>query len=171
MTSVSLTIERTCYLFFSGTSVVLKSQFTVMASEILEKLALYPDVFGPAVEAMVSQYSRIKTDSSLVSALHSFGKKSETPTVHQNKKGPVSGPSRDHLRSCMRIGVQTGTPSRRNGKPQMGRGGSRFARGRPPKAPGKADILLVPVRRKIAPHSLSDSVRQNKTLGKTHSIK
>ncbi|XP_072018143.1 BDNF/NT-3 growth factors receptor-like isoform X2 [Amphiura filiformis] len=53
----------------------LKARLKRMYDGLTDKLDLHPDMFAPAIKDMVTQYeSRLATDTSLVSALHTFGK-------------------------------------------------------------------------------------------------
>lgn len=74
-------------------------------SNDLKKLASQrPDSFGPALEAFMSNYGSLKTESALVSAMHSFGKYTGTASALTVKKKLNGGKT---------IGVQPTAVARR----------------------------------------------------------
>ncbi|XP_072050227.1 uncharacterized protein [Amphiura filiformis] len=159
-----------------------KAKFAGICDGILDKIDLYPDVFLPAVQAMVKQCDNILTDSHLASALHSFGKYSGAAAALRKRgaKAKKVAVKRLQLRGTTMIGVQPTAAARR--QPHMGRGGSRLGSGRPCKASHTtehgyasqtmtASLLPIPRRKRPAPHSLSHCVSKNISLGKTHSTK
>ncbi|XP_041476647.1 uncharacterized protein LOC121424873 isoform X1 [Lytechinus variegatus] len=151
----------------------LLDKFHAMCDDMAQKANKYPDVFKPAMNAMVQAYTNIKTDASLLSAMHCFGKSG----VVLRKGG--------RMRRTGQIGVQPTATARR--RPHMGRGGKRLHSGRPTKSSHVGEhayanahnqsaytsaVLPVPRRkRNPAPHCLSHAVSRNKSLGKTHSAK
>ena len=130
------------------------------------KLINNPNVFYPAIKKFNKLFCEIKTDSSMVSALHTFGKYSGAgqPIIRKRK----------NLQGGKSIGVQPTALSRRRAH----LGGRNVAyTGRPPKnkndhtyykkkrlTPSELPISL----RQKAPHSLSFCIDNNISLGKTH---
>ncbi|XP_014662941.1 PREDICTED: uncharacterized protein LOC106805740 isoform X2 [Priapulus caudatus] len=100
----------------SGLNDDLLEKFHGMCSDLALKMNQYPDDFRPAMNAMVQSYNKIKTDSCLISAMHSFGKS----TMALRKGG---------MRRTSQIGVQPTATARR--RPHMGRGGRHLHSGRP----------------------------------------
>ena len=154
-----------------------------MCQEMESTFQKSPDVFNPAIAAMIEGYNRIKSDTSLVSAMHSFGR--YTGAARALKTGKLAGRVR-HLRlsGSKHIGVQPTATARR--RSHMGRGGARLHAGRPSKSSytsehsysaktpvslSSATLPLPRRQRAPAPHSLNHVVTYNQALGKTHTVK
>ena len=56
-----------------------------MCQDITSKLQQHPDVFSPGINAMVDNYNRMKTDTHILSAMHSFGKYTGVARAMQRK--------------------------------------------------------------------------------------
>ena len=144
----------------------------------MSKAELYPDIILPAMKAVVSSYQKIHTDSHLCSAMHTFGKYAG---VSKAKVGSLKSRKRGlQLKGTGTIGVQPTAAARR--RPHMGRGGRTLGAGRPCKVTqatsehasqpsSSSAVPPIPKRRKTAPHSLSQNVSQNQSLGQNHSKK
>jgi hypothetical protein len=147
-------------------SETLLSSFDDFVDMVKGKVLENPEYFGPALAAFTRKAGKITTDSHLVSALYTFGNSAGTSLARAS--------SSDKLISSKRISVQPTAVQRR----QSVLPGSRFKGvGRPSKdtqACGRkrhqSDECLsassMPKRKK-APHSLSQCVKENKSLGKT----
>lgn len=159
-------------------------QFRQMYQEIGSKFEQNPDIFRPAVQSMVQSYARIRTDTHLVSAMHTFGKYAGAAKALQKRGAAAKKGAVKHLllKGAKGIGVQPTSTARR--RSNMGRGGSRLHSGRPTKSSYipehgyaqsqslSASVLPIPKRKRVpAPHSLSHAVTQNRCLGKSHSTK
>ncbi|XP_041463997.1 uncharacterized protein LOC121415020 isoform X2 [Lytechinus variegatus] len=162
----------------------LLEQFQNMHDDLCTKMKQSPDLYRPAIRAMLASYRGIKTDTHLVSALHTFGKYSGAAMTVRKRGLAAKNAAVRHLnlKGSKKIGVQPTSTARRC---HMGRGASRLHAGRPPKSlriqehgysrlsssQSSAVVPLMRRRRAPAPHSLSHVVSLNKALGKTHSAK
>lgn len=135
------------------------------------KVSANPEYFGPALAAFNRKAGKITSDSHLVSALNTFGNNSGISLPRTTCK------SNGKLISSKRIPVQPTAVQRR----QSALPGSRFKGvGRPTKdsqagaqkRPLSGDGCLLSAssmpKRKKAPHSLSQCVKDNKSLSKKH---
>nr|XP_054770098.1 uncharacterized protein LOC129277934 isoform X2 [Lytechinus pictus] len=161
----------------------LMGQFRNMCQEMESTFEKSPDLFNPAIAAMVQRYNRIKTDTSLASAMHSFGKYAGAARALQKRGKKAGNVKRVRLSGSKHIGVQPTATARR--RSHMGRGGARLHAGRPSKSSNipehgysntqssqSSAVLPLPRRRRVpAPHNLSHAVAVNQSLGKTHSSK
>ena len=129
---------------------------------LIAKLSDDPDTIGPAIDQFIAQFDNLRTSVATVSALRTFGK--------YTGAGAALSSSR-HKRHGTQIGVQPTAIARRT----TVLGGRRCLHtGR--KA-SKSEVMrdrshLLPKRRPArAPHSLSQCVKSNTSLGKNHSSK
>lgn len=168
--------------YFVSTDQDLKGSLKQMFESMADKLDLYPDVFRPAVQKMVANYQKIKTDSQLTSAMHTFGKFAGVMALQQRGAGArKAAKKRIQMKGVGRIPIQPTSAARRLA--HMGRGASRLHSGRPKKSPHsqvnshsesqpQRGVLPARKRRKVrAPHNLSQVVSSNQSLGRTHSSK
>lgn len=156
----------------------VRKQLRDMFKSLEDNLDTNPEVFVNPIRSFTSQFSKIHTQSHLVSALHTFGKYNGAATTARKicKKA-----RRQALQTSTQIMVQPTSISRR----RMALGGRRRLHvGRPckvdhtsehgysKKKATKVSMSQLPPRRKpSAPHSLSHCVSANINLGKTHSSK
>lgn len=156
----------------------LRQKLHEMFTTLEHNLETNPEVFQKPIESFTSSFSKIYTQSHLVSALHSFGKYSGVATATQKICRKAR---RQALQTSTQIMVQPTSISRR----RMLLGGRRRLHvGRPCKVDHtsehgyskrkatKVSMSQLPPRRKpSAPHVLSHCVSENINLGKTHSSK
>nr|XP_054757554.1 uncharacterized protein LOC129263679 [Lytechinus pictus] len=144
-------------------------------SEILQtKVMTDPETFTGPLNSFLSQFEKMKTDSTLISSLCTFGK----------YNGAVSCSAQrirnKYLLTSKKIGVQPTAVARR--KAALG-GRRALITGRPVKGANIPEHSYaksrrrelkrgeLPKRQKRAPHSLSQCVSDNVTIGRTHSVK
>ena len=131
---------------------------------VAQKAEINGDIFKPAMDAFLKKASRIRTDTHLLSALHTFGDSSG-----------VSMPVRmSKLVSSKHISVQPTAVARRQ---RTLPGCSIQGVGRTPKNSSQSQGIKHKItvvcggslpKRKKAAHSLSRCVQENKSLGKKH---
>jgi hypothetical protein len=130
---------------------------------VRQRLTENPDLMMKPVSEFIKNFTNIKTESSLASALTCFGKYSGVAAARSGR-----------MLGSRKIGVQP--ESKRRRRLVVG-GKSRNAHGRPCAAAAvsrKKDYIRsgsLPPRRKVAQHSLSQCVAANQTLGKRHHAK
>ena len=155
-----------------------------MYNDLSTKMKQSPDLYRPAMRAMLASYRSIRTDTHLVSAMHTFGKYAGAAMSVRKRGLAAKNAAVRHLnlKGSGKIGVQPTSAARRC---HMGRGASRLHAGRPAKtsriqehgysrlssSQSSAVVPLMRRRRVPAPHSLSHAVSFNHALGKTHSAK
>ncbi|CAL9690696.1 unnamed protein product [Knipowitschia caucasica] len=145
---------------------------------LMNKVKHDPVTFLPAVKDFLVSSHNLRTDSALISALHTFGKYSGAGSVINRKH-------KSRLAGLKHIGVQPTAVARRK-KAALG-GRKCVTSGRPTKRSfvvehgytkaafkRKATVdlkcgLLPPKQKFAAPHNLSECVNTNQSLGKTHS--
>ena len=156
---------------------------TEFCDRVMEKVETCPEIFVPALEAMLKQCSNIHTDSHLASSMHAFSKYcgAAPALIRRGASAKKLAVKRLNLAGTRKIGVQPTATARR--RPHMGRGGRQIGSGRPSKttrsehayarhtATCTSALLPTPRHRKLAPHSLGHCVTMNMSLGRTHSAK
>ena len=127
---------------------------------LIAKLGDDPDTMGPAIDQFIEQFDNLRTSVATVSALRTFGRYTGAGTALSSSRRKRHG---------TQIGVQPTAIARRT----TVLGGRRCLHtGR--KA-SKSEVLrdrpqLLPKKRPArAPHSLSECVKRNTSLGKNHS--
>lgn len=157
----------------------LADDLSQMFDDMKEKLSSNPELFHGPVKAMLTSYKKIRSDSSLVSALSMFGKYTGVNLARRKLTGKKGSAMPLPSRSTGSIGVQPTAVSRR--KQKLG-GRKRLSSGRPTKqarvvehgyARGQEPqgSTLPKRKRASAPHCLSRVVNVGQSLGKTHSAK
>ena len=137
-------------------------QIMLAATSICQRIEGNPSLI-PSAKKFVNMVNDLHTDSALDSAMACFGKYSGLKMTKKMSK----------LHTCSsKIGVQPTAIARR--KSALG-GRKCLVSGRKPKMSlcplKKEPFCVLPKRPKKAPHSLSQCVNNNQSLGKTHSAK
>ncbi|XP_071947653.1 uncharacterized protein [Antedon mediterranea] len=149
----------------------LKLMFEKLSKAVNE----HSDVYKAPIRKFMSAFDNITTDAALVSALATFGNYNGHSAARQIKIR-----AKKCLQTTTKIGVQPTAIARRR-VPLEGR--RALITGRPPKQVNQSDNGyakkrgsttkrgVIPRRRASAPHSLSQCVTNNASLGQTHSTK
>lgn len=148
-----------------------EEKFDKFVSVIKTGIECNPNTFVPAVRKLLSNFDKYaKTESGLISALHTFGKYSGLPRLNTTRTKPQK-------RRGVQIGVQPTSVGRRklciSGKRKLiaGRPLQLSAVGgslrRQVKDHDYTSLGTVPRRKRKALHNLEDCVYENKTLGGT----
>lgn len=135
----------------------LEERLTEMFVVLKRKLREDPS-FRTPMTSFISSFEKIKTDSSLCSALSTFNKGPVAKTrQHQRPKG--------YLQTRAQIGVQPTAVARR--KSALG-GRRALITGRPTKASMREHPYNKTGKKKSAPHCLAHCVEAIMSLGGTH---
>ena len=99
---------------------------TEFCDRVMEKVETCPEIFVPALEAMLKQCSNIHTDSHLASSMHAFSKYcgAAPALIRRGASAKKLAVKRLNLAGTRKIGVQPTATARR--RPHMGRGGDKL---------------------------------------------
>ncbi|XP_025087192.1 uncharacterized protein LOC112559914 isoform X2 [Pomacea canaliculata] len=145
----------------------LKMRFHNFVASVEKQLNENTNEYAPAVEAFVSKWERIKTDTGRVSALHTFGKDHQCMPFSVIKRGGIKVQPTAVSRRQMPLGgrrcLQSGRPPKKHDTENKGLKRSNSEDG---------NMHMMPKRRpQRAPHNLSKCVLQNENIGKNHTSK